>query len=164
MTDHVVRARGSIELGRGVSIATLPAWAAALSLASAIAHLGVAGPHLREWWAYGAFFLACAFAQALFAALILWRPRDWLALTGIAGNLAVITMYVYSRTNGPPLGPHEGMPEDPGVYDLTTTAGELALVVVLLLMLDRRAGRWAMRLVLLVATGLWAAEATGLLA
>jgi hypothetical protein len=80
------------------------------------------------------------------------------------GNLAVIAMYVYSRTNGPPLGPHEGVPEDPGLYDLVTTAGELALVVVLLRMLGERAGRWTMRLVLLFAVMLWAAKATGFLA
>ena len=161
---RVASHRGPVELGHGVSFAPLPACAAALALSSAVAHLGVMGAHFREWWAYGAFFLGCGIAQALFAALILWRPRDWLALSGIAGTLAVIAMYVYSRTNGPPLGPHEGMPEAPGVYDLTTTAGEFALVVVLLLMLDGRAGRWAMRLVVLCAALLWTARATGYLA
>jgi hypothetical protein len=49
------------------------------------------------------------------------------------------------------------------VYDMTTAAGELALVVVLVLMLEDRARRWAMRLVLLAAAGLWTAKATGVL-
>jgi hypothetical protein len=156
--------RPAAHVGARSGVALLPAAAAALSLSSAIAHLGVTEAHFQEWWAYGAFFLGCATAQALFAALILWRPRDWPAVLGIVGNLAVIAMYVYSRTNGPPLGPHEGVPEDPGLYDLVTTAGELALVVVLLRMLGERAGRWTMRLVLLFAVMLWAAKATGFLA
>jgi hypothetical protein len=156
--------RPAVDVGAPAQIALLPATAAALSLSSAIAHLGVTSVHFREWWAYGAFFLGCAAAQALFAALILWRPRDWLAVLGIVGNLAVIAMYVYSRTNGPPVGPHEGVPEAPGLYDLVTTAGELALVVVLLRMLGARTGRWAMRLVLVFATALWTAKATGFLA
>jgi hypothetical protein len=137
------------------------AFAAALSLSSAIAHFSVAGPHYREWWAHGVFFLVCGIAQAAFAALILRRARAWLALTGIAGNLAIVCMYVYSRTNGSPVGPHEGVPEEPGAFDLMTTAGELVLVVLLIVMLGERAGRWAMRLVLLVGAGLWAARATG---
>jgi hypothetical protein len=147
----------------GLRAAALPAFAGALSLSAAIAHLGVAAPHFREWWLHGAFFVACGVLQALFAVLIMWRPRTWLVLTGIAGNLAIMSMYVYSRTNGPPVGPHEGVPEPPGVYDLMTTAGEFVLVVVLVLMLGERARRWAMRLVVLVAAALWTAKATGVL-
>jgi hypothetical protein len=148
---------------RSVGARWLPAFAAALSLSAAIAHFGVAAPHYREWWAHGLFFVVCGALQAAFAALILFRPRAWLALCGIAGTLAILAMYVYSRTNGSPIGPHEGVPEEPGVYDMTTAAGELALVVVLVLMLEDRARRWAMRLVLLAAAGLWTAKATGVL-
>ena len=147
----------------GLRAASLPAFAGALSLSAAIAHLGVITPHWRMWWAHGLFFVVCGVVQALFAVLILWRPRPWLALAGIAGNLTVISMYVYSRTNGLPAGPHEGVPEEPGWYDMTTTAGELALVVALVLMVGGRARTWAMRLVLLFAVGLWTAKATGVL-
>jgi hypothetical protein len=137
------------------------AFAAAFSLSSGIAHFLVAGPHFAEWWAHGAFFVACGVTQSLFAGLILWRPRTWLALTGIAGNLAIVAMYVYSRTNGAPLGPHQGVPEPPGAFDLMTTAGELVLVVLLLAMLGERAGRWALRFVVLFGVALWTARATG---
>jgi hypothetical protein len=137
--------------------------AAALSLSAAIAHFGVIEPHYRMWWLHGLFFVVCGALQALFAALILWRPAAWLCLAGIAGNLTVISMYVYSRTNGLPVGPHQGVPEPPGVYDMVTAAGELLLVVVLILMLGERARRWAMRLVLLFGVGLWTAKATGIL-
>jgi len=148
----------------GVRAGWLPVFAAALSLSAAIAHLGVAEPHYRAWWAHGLFFVVCGALQALFAALVLWRPRAWLVLTGIAGTLGVLAMYVYSRTNGPPVGPHEGVPEPPGLYDMTTAAGEVVLVVVLVRMLGERARRWAMRLVLLAAAALWAGKATGFLA
>ena len=147
----------------GLRASWLPPFAAALSLSAAIAHLGVAAPHYREWWAHGAFFYACAGLQALFAALVFLRPRAWLVLTGIAGTLAILAMYVYSRTNGSPIGPHEGVPEEAGWYDMTTAAGELVLVVVLVLMLGQRARAWAMRLILLVAVALWTAKATGVL-
>src|SRR4051812_31709590 len=86
--------------------------AAALSLVAAGIHVIVIGPHFQEWWAYGVFFLATAVGQALFAVLVLlWTPV-WLLLCGIAGNLAIVGMYVISRTNGPPLGPHLGRAED----------------------------------------------------
>ena len=147
----------------GVRAGWPAAFAAALSLSAAIAHLGVAEPHYRSWWAHGLFFVVCGSLQALFAVLVLWRPRAWLVLTGIAGTLAVLGMYVYSRTNGSPIGPHEGVPEPPGVYDMTTAAGEVALVAVLVLMLAEGPRRWAMRLVFLAAVALWAGKATGFL-
>jgi hypothetical protein len=147
----------------GFRAAALPAFAGALSLSAAIAHFGVAAPHYREWWAHGLFFVVVGALQALFAVLILWWPRPWLALSGIAGNLAILSMYVYSRTNGSPIGPHEGVPEEPGVYDMTTAAGELVLIIVLLLMLGPRARKWGMNLVLLGAVALWTGKATGFL-
>jgi hypothetical protein len=159
----VARASGGATAARtGVRVAAGPALAAALSASSAGAHLAVMAPHWSEWWAHGAFFLACAVTQALLAVLVLWRPWSWVLLTGIAGNLAIVTMYVYSRTNGAPVGPHEGVPEPPGALDLTTTAGELMLVALLVAMVPEAQRRWAMRLVLLVGLALWTARATGI--
>src|SRR3954471_5468055 len=48
---------------------TTVAVAAALSLGAAWVHLAYVGPHLRQWWAYGAFFLATGIGQAIFAPL-----------------------------------------------------------------------------------------------
>src|SRR3954471_197300 len=112
-----------------------PAAAAVLSLAVAWVHFAYVGPHLRQWWAYGAFFLAAGVGQALFAPLVLRRPRAWLIAGGSAGNVAIVGMYVLSRTAGPPLGPHARVPERAGVVDLATTAAEIALVGVLVTML-----------------------------
>ena len=107
---------------------TTVAVAAALSLGAAWVHLAYVAPHLRQWWAYGAFFLATGIGQALFAPLILRWPRPWLAVVGIAGNLAIVAMYVLSRTNGAPLGPHANVPERVGTVDLATAGAEVVLI------------------------------------
>jgi hypothetical protein len=155
------RLRQGAHVRPGLRAASLPAFAGALSLSAAIAHFGVVTPHYREWWLHGLFFVVCGALQAVFGLLIVWRPCAWLVLAGIAGNLGVVALYVYSRTNGAPVGPHEGVPEPPGAYDMTTTAGELVLVVVLVYMLGERGQRWAMRMVLLTGAALWTAKATG---
>jgi hypothetical protein len=140
-----------------------PAVATVLTLLAAWVHLAYAASHLRQWWAYGAFFLAAGAGQALFAPLVLRRPRGWIAAIGIAGNLAIIAMYVLTRTAGPPLGPHAGAAEPAGTIDLATTATEVVLVGVLLTMLDGRARRWTGHAVLGLAALLWALRLTGYL-
>src|SRR3712207_4724861 len=106
----------------------VPAFAAALSLTAAIAHFQCTPEHFRSWWAYGLFFLAAGAGQAAYCALVLWRPVPSVAMLGIVGNLAIIGMYVLSRTNGVPLGPHAGRAQAPTLLDFTTTAVELVLV------------------------------------
>jgi hypothetical protein len=135
--------------------------AAALSLAVAWVHLAYAAPHLRQWWAYGAFFVAAGAGQALFAPLVLRRPRPWLLHAGIAGNVAIVGMYVLSRTAGPPLGPHARVPEPAGGIDLATTAAEIVLVAVLLTMLGGRARRRVVDALLAAGILLWALRLTG---
>jgi hypothetical protein len=137
------------------------ATAALLSLGAAWVHLAYAASHLRVWWAYGAFFLAAGAGQALFAPLVLHRPRPWVALTGIAGNLAIVLMYVVSRTTGPPLGPHARVPEAAGAIDLATTAAEVALLGVLLALLAPAARRRTADVLVAAALALWALRATG---
>ncbi len=112
--------------------------AAALSLYAALMHLLAAPDHLEEWWGYGAFMLAAAFAQGTFAPMLLgasgktyFRP---VVLAGIAGNAAIVALYVYTRTVGIPLGPGAGKVEpvgDMGWIDVTATLAEMALVLVL---------------------------------
>ena len=124
-------------------------------------HLAYAAAHLRQWWAYGAFFLATGAGQALFAPLILRRPRPWVIAAGVAGNVAIIAMYVVSRTYGPPLGPHAHVPEVAGPIDLATTAAEVYLIGVLLTMLRPVARRRVADLLVAFAVLLWALRLTG---
>jgi hypothetical protein len=99
--------------------------------------------------------------QALFAPLVLRRPRPWLVAVGIAGNVAIVAMYVVSRTAGPPLGPHAHVPERAGAVDLLTTAAEIALVGVLLTLLGGRSRRWVANLLLAGGVLLWALRLSG---
>jgi len=90
-------------------------------LVAAAIHLAVFPDHATEWWAYGAFFAGCAVWQTVLG-LLLWsgpRPR-WLLLAGLASLLAVLVLYVLSRTNGAPLGPHAHVIEPVGTVDLAT--------------------------------------------
>jgi hypothetical protein len=140
-----------------------PAVAAALSLLVAWVHLAYAASHLRQWWAYGAFFVAAGAGQALFAPLVLRRPVPWVALTGIAGNVAIVGLYVVTRTAGPPLGPHAHVPEPAGAIDLATTAAEVVLIAVLLTLLGVRARRVVVNLLLAGGLLLWALRLGGTL-
>src|SRR3954468_19730584 len=138
-----------------------PAVAAVLSLLAAWVHFAYAASHLRQWWAYGAFFIAAGVGQALFAPLVLRRPGPLVAAVGIAGNLAIVGMYVLTRTAGAPLGPHAPAPEPAGAIALAPTAVELALVGVLLTLLGARTRRLAANLLLVGGAVLWALRLGG---
>jgi hypothetical protein len=119
--------------------------AVALSLVAALIHLWVTPEHFGEWWGYGTFMLAAFVAQAIYAVFLLEWPR-WplLLLAGASGNLAIIGMWVVSRTVGTPLGPMAGEIEGMGTLDLICTASEVALVVLLVGLLNLyRRGRVA---------------------
>ncbi len=119
--------------------------AAALALAAALIHVWVFPRHYAEWWGYGAFFLVVALAQVLLSDALLYRPRRSLFVLGIAGNLAVIALYVATRTVGIPFfGPHAGDVEDVGMIDLTSVIAEVALVAALALLLRSPLSRWSL--------------------
>lgn len=100
-------------------------WAAALSIAAALIH-GIATPeHLEEWWGYGLFFIAAAMAQGFYGFILFlqpWRYDETGAVTrsgenyarlfyflGVAGNVAIVILYIISRTVGIPFfGPEAG--------------------------------------------------------
>jgi hypothetical protein len=135
--------------------------AAVLSLGAAWVHLAFVAPHLRQWWAYGAFFLATGIGQALFAPVILRWPRPWLAVIGIAGNIAIVAMYVLSRTNGAPLGPHAHVPERVGAVDLATAGAEVALIALLVTTLRPTARRAVANVLTAAGAIIWALRLTG---
>src|ERR1700746_1465286 len=84
---------------------------AALSAGAAAIHFAVTFGHFSEYVLYGVFFLVISWAQAIWAAVVLWRPsRPWLWL-GIAGNAMIVVVYFASRTTGLPFGPDKGHTE-----------------------------------------------------
>jgi hypothetical protein len=134
---------------------------AALSLFAGYVHVAYVDSHLREWWAYGAFFIAAANLQVLFAALLVRWPRAWLPYAGIAGNLAIISMYFITRTSGIPLGPHKRVVEEAGATDWATTAAQVGIIIALLAMLDGRPRRWIINGLLLLGAVAWVLRLTG---
>src|SRR6516164_9693057 len=101
---------------------------AALSVGAAAIHFAVVFEHFNEYALYGVFFLIISWAQAIWAAVVLWRPsRPWLWL-GIAGNAAIMAVYFASRTTGLPFGPDKGHIEPFGALDLVSALLEFALI------------------------------------
>ena len=72
-------------------------------------------------------------------------------------------LYVLSRANGVPLGPHAGRPEAAEALDLTCTAAELGVVVALLWLLPDRLARRVATVLMLIGIALWAGRLSGLL-
>jgi hypothetical protein len=144
-----------------VQASRLRAAVAVLTLATAWVHLAYVESHWDQWWAYGAFFLVVGVAQGLFAVLILARPRPWVAAAGIAGTLAVIGMYVLSRTIGMPVGPHADFAERAETVDLATAAAELGVVAMLLVLVGGGTRRAVLNAVLVAGVLLWALRLTG---
>ncbi len=106
--------------------------AAALSLVAALIHLWVMPEHFREWWGYGAFFLVSAVAQALYVPLLLRWPGRTILLLGVGGNLAIVSLYLLTRTVGIPFfGPHAGELEGVSFTDLCATTSELGIILAL---------------------------------
>ena len=130
--------------------------AAVLSLVAAWVHLAYTASHWADWWAYGLFFLGTGAFQALSVpALVRWPRSPWVALGVIAGNLAIVGMYVLTRTAGVPLGPHEGVVEQAGAIDLGVTAAEVAIVFALLGALGPRVRRLDLNAMLAFGLVLW---------
>ena len=105
---------------------------AALSLMAALIHLWVMPEHFKEWWGYGAFFLVAAVAQVLYVPLLMRWPNRTVLLLGIAGNSAIVLLYLFTRVVGIPLfGPEAWEVEGVGIIDLCATISEAAIVVAL---------------------------------
>ena len=106
--------------------------AAALSLLAGLIHLWVTPEHFEEWWGYGAFFLVAGAAQILYVPIVLLWPTRVALLAGIAGNLAIVVLYLLTRTVGIPFfGPEAGEVEGFGFVDVCATASELGIAVAL---------------------------------
>ena len=108
-----------------------PTGIAALAVASAAAsaiHAAVCPAHFREATAFGLFFLVAASLQAAWAVLVLRQPGRTLLTLGAVGNLAVVALWIMSRTVGVPIGPEVWRPEAITAIDSLATTMELAIV------------------------------------
>src|SRR5262250_3463333 len=73
---------------------------AALSAGAAAIHFAVTFAHFRQYVLYGVFFLIIAWAQAIWAPVVLWRPSKLWFWLGIVGNAIIVVVYFASRLTG----------------------------------------------------------------
>lgn len=101
---------------------------AGLSIAAGVIHAFAMIDHFSHYWLYGVFFLVLTYGQVLWGLALLRRPvSDRGLAAGALANLAIVAVWVISRTIGVPLGPDDGRPEAVGSMDVAATLDQLAL-------------------------------------
>ena len=109
-----------------VRIVYLPV-AVVSSAAAAGVHAAVGPAHFREGLIFGLFFAVAALAQVSWSIAMAFRPSRTLLITAVAGNGAVLLLWLTSRTSGVPgLVPE---PEAFGPWDVSCGIWELAVVL-----------------------------------
>lgn len=138
-------------MGFSINARGLEKIGAATSMLAGAVHGIVAPAHLEEWWGYGLFFLAAAAFQVLFGVALLTRainPTDFgagfrrarnvLLVLGVVVNVAILALYVVTRTTGIPwFGPEAGEVEKVGVLDTVAALAEVAAVMVILFLMRK---------------------------
>jgi len=110
---------------------------AALSAGAGVIHLVMVPSHWDTWTAEGVAFAVAGWFGLLVALGLLLRPSRGLVVTTIIGNGLLIGLWAWSRTQGFPVGPHEGHPEAVGFVDLASVVLESALVLGAVMLLAR---------------------------
>ncbi len=159
------QSRESEGVARDQAVSTdVPVYVASgLSLAVALIHFWAMPEHMLEWWGYGVFFLAVALAQGFFAVALMRWPGAPLCVGGVLFNVAIVAMYVVTRTSGIPLGPQAAMIEDPGILDMTATVLEVGIIFALVTMLGDVLRRRMVNALFLLGAAVWALKFAGIL-
>ena len=105
--------------------------AAGLSFLAQLIHLWALPEHYLMWDTAGYFFLFVATCQGALGVSLLFGPGRWTLRLGILLNLFVVFVWAFTRTVGIPAWVGVFMREPVGVLDLSATAAEIALVVLL---------------------------------
>jgi hypothetical protein len=110
---------------------------AALSIVAGFIHAAVAAPHFGELWLFGSFFVALALFQLGWGIAVYERPSASVYRLGLRASVAVIAVWVASRTVGLPLGPEAGSAETIGPLDPIASAIEVAIALLCAALLRR---------------------------
>ncbi|MEO6714193.1 MAG: hypothetical protein ABIM89_12295 [Mycobacteriales bacterium] len=102
--------------------------AAGLSLTAGVVHAIATVDHFSHYWLYGVFFMVVTYGQVLWG-IALWRNRaSARALRiGAYANVAIVAVWVLSRTVGVPIGPYTWDAEPIGLADAAATIDQLLL-------------------------------------
>ncbi|SFB50288.1 hypothetical protein SAMN05216266_114167 [Amycolatopsis marina] len=103
--------------------------AAFASAGAAVIHLAVTPDHWREWAPSGLFFAGLALLQLGWAVAVLRSAHRAVLGIGVVANTAAIALWVVTRTNGLPFGPHADIPESLGPAGILATVLELVVVL-----------------------------------
>jgi hypothetical protein len=118
--------------------------AAWLSIAAGAIHAIAMVDHFSHWWLYGAFFLGLTYGQVLWGVAALRAAPSIRSLATAAYlNLAIVGVWLVSRTLGVPVGPDAGTTEPVGIMDVAATLDQLVLAayVAVIIRPDLRARR-----------------------
>jgi hypothetical protein len=100
-------------------------WAlAALSLGGAFVHFAVMGEHFDVSVPHGVFFAVAAWLQLAFAFAVVIRPSRGVLQAGVIMNMAIIGVWVVSRSFGTPFDPTPWTPEAATFPDVLATVFE----------------------------------------
>jgi hypothetical protein len=145
---------------------TAPAVAAVGLYVAAGGHLGAALQHLEHGARYAVFFVAVALLQVLVGGR-LGRARPAGVAAALAGTLALVLLYVASRTLTLPFGglhsAFNDRPQDADLLGTVVVLGELLTLATAPALLPAAGRRAATTAMMLLGGGLWAAWAAGLL-
>jgi hypothetical protein len=106
-----------------------------LAWSAALIHVVAAIEHLDEYALYAVFFEVLASGQFLLGVALYRSPTRTLLITGAAGSLLVVALWIVSRTAGLPIGPVAWSPEPVGILDVLASADEAVLALLVLFQL-----------------------------
>ena len=100
-----------------------------LSVSAGAIHAIAMIDHFAHWWVYGAFFLVLTYGQVLWGVAVVRKPpTDRSLKVAAVANLAILAVWLFSRTIGIPVGPEAGRPEPVGTMDGAAILVQLVLV------------------------------------
>ena len=102
---------------------------AALLVGAGVIHLVMVPSHMQASSLDGWSFAIAGWVQLLLAIGVIVKPGRWLLAATIGVNVALVALWVWSRTIGLPVGGHAGIAEEVGGVDLFAVALEAAAVL-----------------------------------
>jgi hypothetical protein len=111
--------------------------ACGLAWITGVIHGLAAIQHVSEFVLYAVFFVVLALTQILWGIALYRAPSRPLLSAGAILSLAVVALWIISRTSGLPIGPEHWTAEPVGALDSIATGNEVVLALLIFLLLRR---------------------------